>query len=86
MPIMLHLHPQHQLTHGPLIRRIRPIPPRRVPDPQLGRPGVLLRMPLERENGIVMAQKRLTSSDQLMEPFGWAPHLPAMVLLKADEG
>ena len=60
------------------------MPSRGISHPQLCRSGVLLGMPLERKNRIVVAQKCLTACNQLVEPLRWGPHLAAVVLLEAD--
>lgn len=82
--IMLYLHPPYQLPHSNRISHVHAMPPRGIPDPQLGRPRILFRMPLESKNRIVVTQECLTPCDQLMEPLWRGPHLAAVVLLEAD--
>jgi len=56
---MLDLHPAEQLVDGPLVGHVGAEPPRRVPDANLRRPGVLLRVALEGEDRVVVAQEGL---------------------------
>lgn len=79
---MLPLHGTLIVGQGSPVVLVHTKPPRGVPEPQLGTPSILFRMPLKSQDRVVLAQKGLTADQQLNKPPGGVADLPTMVLLQ----
>lgn len=67
-----------------LVVVVNPKPPRGVPYPQLGAPRILFGMPLERQDGAVVAEEGLVVGEECCEAFWRGADCAAVVLLQGE--